>query len=78
MYIRACKLSYKSADSLVQVCNLVCDLLTRSLITQVSHYPIFLKAIVPESLRDRSAYSLFCQLLFDAILFISIRLKSAT
>ena len=50
MYIRACKLSYKSVDSLVQVCNLVCDLLTRSLITQVSRYPIFLKAIVPESL----------------------------
>ena len=30
--------TYKSADSLVQVCNLVYDMLTRSLITQEQRY----------------------------------------
>ena len=64
MYIRACKLSYKSEDSLIQVCTLVDDLLTRSLITQVLRIHIFSKSIVPKSLsqwyleRYRSAYSL--------------------
>ena len=64
MYIRACKLSYKSEDSLIQVCTLVDDLLTRSLITQVLRIHIFSKSIVPKSLsqwyleRYRSVYSL--------------------
>ena len=64
MYIWACKLSYKSEDSLIQVCTLVDDLLTRSLITQVLRIHIFSKSIVPKSLsqwyleRYRSAYSL--------------------
>ena len=62
MYIRACKLSYKSEDSLIQVCTLLDDLLTRSLITQVLRIHIFSKSIVPKSLsqwyleRYRSAY----------------------
>ena len=64
MYIRACKLFYKSEDSLIQVCTLVDDLLTRSLITQVLRIHIFSKSIVPKSLsqwyleRYRSVYSL--------------------
>ena len=36
-------LTYKSVDSLIQVCNLVYALLTPSLITQVLRYHIFFK-----------------------------------
>ena len=38
--------TYKSADSLVQVCNLVYDLLTPTLITQEQHSQFFPKFIV--------------------------------
>ena len=43
-------LTYESAESLVQVCNLVYDLLTPSLITLVLRYHIFPKSIVLKSL----------------------------
>ena len=42
--------TYKSADSLVQVCNLVYNLLTPSLITQEQRYHFFPKFIVLKSL----------------------------
>ena len=42
--------TYKSADSLVQVCNLVYDLLTPTLITQEQHSQFFPKFIVLKSL----------------------------
>ena len=62
--------TYKSADSLVKVFNLVYDLLTPSWITQVLRYHFFSKSVVLKSLsqwymeRYWSAYSLFCQLSF--------------